>query len=338
MTAARRPLRGGDVVQVRSETELLATLGADGTLDGLPLMPEMLATCGQTFTVESRADTTCFYASLLDMDAAVHLTGAHCDGSAHGGCQANCFFFFKEEWLEPVVAPGAQLRAPQVRAGGNRAVLEAAVRQPGSPTGGPDERWSCQNTELRSAAKRIQHWDLRHFIRDVRRHTVSWWDVVRTFVPYVFDTYQAVSRRRFPRRLQINRGAALPAVHGTLTRTPVHQLNLQPGERVRVRDRAEIRSTVDASGRNRGLSFDVEMTPYCGQTRTVQRRVSRVIDDWTGEMLELGTECIVLEGAVCRGRYHGLCTRKTDTYWREIWLEREPTDQAPTPSERRNHP
>ena len=36
-------LRKGDLVEVRSEEEILRTLDADGKLDGLPFMPEMLA-------------------------------------------------------------------------------------------------------------------------------------------------------------------------------------------------------------------------------------------------------------------------------------------------------
>ena len=80
----------------------------------------------------------------------------------------------------------------------------------------------------------------------------------------------------------------------------------------------------------------MELTPYCGRPMRVDRRVTKVIDDWTGRMLLLAGDCIVLEGAVCRGLYHGLCTRKTDTYWREIWLDRlgEPPQVAgPTEAE-----
>jgi hypothetical protein len=338
LPAASRQLRAGDVVEVRSESEILATLDRNGTLDGLPFMPEMLASLGRRFTVENRADTSCFYSSLHDMDATVHLAGARCDGSAHGGCQANCLLFWKEEWLRPVrddAGPGPATREPVRRAGAASADLDRATHQPGSPLSGPDERWSCQNTQLRQAGKRIQHWDLRHFVRDVRNGTVSAWTVLRYLVPFLIDTYQGISRHKLPPWLRIRGGAAIPAVHGRLTRTPVERLDLRPGEQVRVRSRQEIRQTVDRSGRNRGLSFDVEMTPYCGRSMRVQRRVNRLIDDWTGRMVDLPTDCIVLDGAVCRGLYHGLCTRLTDTYWREIWLEREDAPLAVNTGETR---
>jgi hypothetical protein len=329
-----RQLRAGDVVEVRSEAEILATLDADGALDGLPFMPEMLASCGQQLRVENRADTSCFMGGLRGMDATVHLAAVRCNGSAHGGCQANCLLFWREEWLRPVGdaasnQPTPATREPVRRAGATRTDLDRATHQPGSPISGPDERWSCQNTELRQASKRIPHWDLRHFVRDVRNGTVSAGTALRYLLPYLIETYQGISRNRLPRWLLIRGGAKFPAVHGSLTKTPVKRLDLQPGEPVRVRTRQEIRQTVDRDARNRGLSFETEMTPYCGRSMRVDRRVNRIIDDWTGRMLNLSTPCIVLEGAVCKGLFHGLCTRRTDTYWREIWLERvaetEPT-------------
>ena len=321
-----RQLRVGDVVEVRSEAEILTTLDADGGLDGLPFMPEMLASCGTQFTVENRADTTCFWSGLRDMDAAVHLAGVRCDGSAHGGCQANCLIFWKEEWLRPVGDARNDrpaTREPVRRDGAARDDLERATHQPGSPTDGPNELWSCQNTQLREASKRIPAWDLRHFVRDVRNGTVSAGTVLRYLLPYLVEKFQGSCRAKLPRRLLIARGEVIPAVHGWLTKTPVKRLDLQPGEQVRVRSRQEIRQTLDRDARNRGLTFETEMTPYCGRSMQVARRVTQIIDEWTGRMVNLTADCIVLEGAVCKGLYHGMCTRRTDAYWREIWLERE---------------
>ncbi|MGH8948107.1 MAG: hypothetical protein ACRDXF_04535, partial [Acidimicrobiia bacterium] len=82
-----RPLRSGEIVQIKSAPEILATLDADGKLDGLPFMPEMLEYCGQTVTVYKRADRTCD-AILSDgqrrMQDAVFLTDLRCNGGAHG--------------------------------------------------------------------------------------------------------------------------------------------------------------------------------------------------------------------------------------------------------------
>ena len=45
-------LRVGDIVEVRSEAEILATLDENGRLESLPFMPEMLALCGRRFRVD----------------------------------------------------------------------------------------------------------------------------------------------------------------------------------------------------------------------------------------------------------------------------------------------
>src|SRR5262245_57076074 len=112
---AKRPaLRPGDWVEVRSEAEILATLDVEGTLDALPFMPEMTQFCGQRFRVRARADRTSMAKLWMRaMDDAVHLEGARCDGSAHGGCSRTCAVFWKEAWLRRV---------------DDRDVLPAAVR------------------------------------------------------------------------------------------------------------------------------------------------------------------------------------------------------------------
>ena len=52
-------LRPGEMVEVRSEAEILATLDAHGRLDGQPFMPEMVEYCGKQFRVYLRSDKTC---------------------------------------------------------------------------------------------------------------------------------------------------------------------------------------------------------------------------------------------------------------------------------------
>ena len=78
-------------------------------------------------------------------------------------------------------------------------------------------------------------------------------------------------------------------------------LDLQPGEWVRVKSREEIEATLTTGGANRGLHFDIEMLPFCGQTMQVSSRVQRIIDERNGEMLEFGSDCIKLENAMCSG-------------------------------------
>lgn len=327
---ARRPrrLRAGDLVEVRSAEEILATLGPDATVDGLPFQPEMLAYAGARLTVDKRADTTCFSGVVRRLESAVHLTGVRCDGSAHGGCQNGCLMYWKEEWLRPVdpragKAPGVRMAAPVQRAGCERADVVRAVHPPET---GPDgeELWSCQATQVRAATTRIPAWDLRHFVTDVRNRNLRWWTLVRSVPIYLVNVLQSHSRGHLPPWLRVAHGQPVPFVHGRLTRTPSISLDLEPGETVRIRSRKEIRETLDRRGRNRGLSFDIEMVPYCGQTRRVEKVITRFIDAWTGRMITPPRRSVVLEGTACQGRYHGLCQRQDLQFWREAWLTREP--------------
>jgi hypothetical protein len=53
--------------------------------------------------------------------------------------------------------------------------------------------------------------------------------------------------------------------------------------------------------------------------------VTRIINEATGELIELENPCIRLEGVVCNAWYSDrrlLCPRRITPYFREIWLER----------------
>ena len=98
---------------------------------------------------------------------------------------------------------------------------------------------------------------------------------------------------------------------------------LEQGSLVQVRSRAEIGGTLDASGKTRGLWFDREMLPFCGKTFTVKDRVERFIDEETGRLVELKSDCYILDGVVCSGdRSDGrwFCPRAIYPWWREAWL------------------
>ena len=104
-------LRVGEVVEVKSKEDILATLDETGAIDKLPFMPEMLAFCGKQLTVTRRADKSCDTVSatnkrLRRLENTVHLDDSRCDGSAHGRCQAECTLFWKEAWLRRVSRGG----------------------------------------------------------------------------------------------------------------------------------------------------------------------------------------------------------------------------------------
>jgi hypothetical protein len=320
-------LRVGEIVEVRNEAEILATLDARGELESLPFMPEMLQFCGRRFRVDKLAVKLCDTigsTGMYRMRNAVHLDGLRCDGQAHGGCQAGCLLYWKEAWLKRVPTDGDDQPAPApepAAPGRTRATLMAATRKEDAA---PDEeRFSCQATELlRAAPTRIPPWAAGQYVLDVRSGNASLLATVRAVAIGLFNEYQDLSRRFLPRPLRIRGGMRLPFIEGRLQRTPDGTLGLRPGELVRIKSKQEIVSTLDAKSSNRGLSFDPEMLWYCGRQARVLRRVERVIDERTGKLLQLKRPCIVLEDVTCRGQYHRGCPRADYPYWREVWLER----------------
>ncbi|HET9986335.1 MAG TPA: hypothetical protein VFQ38_22345 [Longimicrobiales bacterium] len=362
-------LRAGDLVEVRSEAEILASLDENGCIDGLPFMPEMLEYCGARVRVDKRADKTCDtidYTGNRRMRDAVHLEGMRCSGAAHGGCQAHCPFFWKEAWLKPVDdragAPARPRRAApdRPRAAGpapapaqprwDRARLMAATQRPGPD--GEAIRYRCQATELLAATTPMAWWDVRQYVRDVRSGNVGVMDVVRAASFRLFRRLiharwfrgYRLALRAYDRFQSWRGGPPYPLTAGTLARTPRQTLDLLPGELVRVKPLDAIRRTVDGRGRNRGLSFDPEMVRYCGSERPVLARVERLIDERTGAMVHLSSDCIILDGAVCRATCSHkrlFCPRQLYPFWREIWLERveRPAgDVEPAPRAREAEP
>jgi hypothetical protein len=333
-TAEPEPLdlRIGELVEVRSEREILATLDEHGRLDGLPFMPEMLRFAGRRVRVYKRAIKACDTignTGMYRMERAVHLEGARCDGHAHGGCQAACLLYWKDAWLKRLpdgdaagaAAPG-EGEEPAGAAGCTVATLQQATRVEDPASG--EQRFSCQATEMPKAAPvHIAGWDLRQYVEDVRVGNARPLPALRGLAIHLFNKFQAASGRVLPRRLRIHGGDQYPFLEGRLPgKTPKELLDLQPGELVEVKSKEEILQTLDKSGHNRGLRFDVEMLKYCGTRARVLSRVRQIVDEKTGRMIRFPGDCIILEGVVCTADYHQFCPRSIYPYWREIWLRR----------------
>jgi hypothetical protein len=322
----RLNLRVGELVEVRSEAEILATLDDNGELDALPFMPEMLQYCGQRFTVYKVAHKLCdtmTATGMRRMHDAVHLTGVRCDGQAHGGCQTACLIYWKEAWLQRVgpVANGDRSRAPAEPPRLTADDLQARTRRLGASNG--EELFSCQATELlRAAPELLPFRHLNQYAWDLRSGNVGILAVLRAFLAGLFNRLQGACTRFLPRRLWFRGGLRWGFVEGSLTKTPTGHTDLQPGEFVRIKPKAEIMRTLSKDLRNRGLGFEEEMARHCGREARVLRRVDRCIDEATGRMLQMKNPCIVLEGIVCEGAYSANCPRSIYAFWREIWLDR----------------
>lgn len=333
-------LSPGEIVRVRSAAEIFSTLDEHGRLDGMPFMPEMLKYCGRTLPVYKRADKTCDGHSLRRMKQTVHLSSIRCDGASHGGCQAACLMYWKEAWLERVEqgsangAPGPDARETVPDLDANERAFVTDTLLPATTTHdagevstqdageGKDLTYRCQATEIPNASTPIYWRHLGQYPRDVRNWGVL--KLLRGWLVDVFNTFQRVNRKFLPRLTLFRGGLYYPFVAGELVKgqTPSARLDLKPGDWVRIKSKDEILKTLDHSNRNRGLTFDVEMVPYCGRTARVFARVERLVDEHTGKMVDIKSDCIILGGVVCKADFHRSCTRSTYPYWREIWLEK----------------
>jgi len=325
-------LRAGEWVEIKSAADILATLDASQSLDGLPFMPEMLQYCGKRFRVYKSAHKTCDTIErylIRRMNNAVHLEGLRCDGAAHGGCQAGCLIFWKDAWLTRV--PDGRESADMPSAAADTASLFAATTHP--PVADAPVRYRCQATDLLKATTEVtrrDRFDPRFYVKDLTSGNVPLGDFIKFGILAIVNSFLLRWREwRYPDL----RGAAG-------AKTPSCNMNLQPGEMVQVRSKKEIMQTVNSGLRNRGLGFDVEMVPYCEKgTFKVLRRIEQIINEKTGEMMRMPNPCIVLDNVVCSGNYsHNrmFCPRAVYPYWREIWLRRinEPeTLEASSPQE-----
>ena len=98
-------LKLGELVEVKSEREILVTLDTNGRNRGLLWMRGMKDYCGKTYRVLRRVETILLESNgkLRKMRNTVLLEGVMCDGSEFYGCDRSCFQYWREVWLRRVV-------------------------------------------------------------------------------------------------------------------------------------------------------------------------------------------------------------------------------------------
>ena len=302
-------------------------------------MPEMFAFFGKRLRVSKRAHKTCDTVLPIRgrrMADSVHLE-TRCNGAAHGGCEAGCLIFWKEAWLKRV-SNGSQTSSSSLITDGG--CTEEDVARATQTSDGKDETdptYVCQATLLPSFTTDLSPWEISQYVEDYRSGNATLGQMARGFIYMGYNKFAnmktGIGLGRFLRWFYdvttgLRRGLPYPRRVGPIpigTRTPAADLQLQPGELVRVKSYDQILATCDQTCGNRGMKFDAEMVPYCGGTYRVHKRVTRIINEKTGKMLPMKTACIILEGVICEGRYSEcrlFCPRAIYPYWREIWLER----------------
>ena len=302
----RQTLLVGDTVTIRSLQEIRRTLDGSGCLDGLPFMAEMAGFCGQRARVFRRVDKIYDYGrtkSLRRLKGAVLLTGLRCDGSAHDGCQASCYLLWKEAWLS-LAAEDRSARDYR----GSRASMPSGV------TAASRGRYTCQYTQLANSSSPMTKWDIRQDFRPLIAGNVTLGAFCVAILTRLFNAVQT-----------LRNGAGYPGweIGSTRHNAQSTEQRLASGDTVRVLPISDIALTLNSRGRNRGLWFDRDMVRHCGRRYTILRRVERIIDDATGEMLELKTPSVVLDGAEASGEFLRFCAQHEYPLWREAWLSRE---------------
>jgi hypothetical protein len=322
MSAMSIPLRRGDSVQVRSPAEILATLDERGELEHMPFMPEMARLCGHRFNVTRRAEKVCDTIQKqgsLRLSDTVLLDDLRCDGEAHGGCQAECRYYWKEAWLTKI-EPGQSISTTDVGPNDLQRLLDRVSQDLCSQVvrdGKAVEIWRCQSTQLLQAMqRRLRIFDPEPYVREYTCGNV-------TFGQFLRITARAAVEES---AIKVGLIKAGPPLAGQAQPVAAEApLNLQPGELVQVKSREEIAATLDARGTNRGLWFDREMAYFCGGTYRVRRRVTHFIDEADGRMVRLKTDAVMLDDVYCGGNLspgRWFCPRGIYPYWREIWLRR----------------
>ena len=95
-----------------------------------------------------------------------------------------------------------------------------------------------------------------------------------------------------------------------------------PGDRVRIKTRQEIQSSLDNWDELKGCGFMEEMWPYCGSEQTIFKRVGRFLDERDYRVKQV-RGIYLLEGIICGGTVDfGPCDRSCFFFWREEWLEK----------------
>lgn len=344
--------RTGDLVDVRSAEEVLATLDQDGCCDGMPFMPEMLQYCGKRYRVGAVAHKTCDMIGQPGtgrrVHSAVHLAGLRCDGLAHDGCQAECNLFWKDEWLR--LADGTRtdlIRPDGLKQEGATECTEAQLCSKTCQTseeGGGSPRYFCQATHMYKATFPLTWWDPRQYLFDIVTGNCSVRRVVRVIflaslrrmlarVPFGYRLFKSFQDRM---HLWLS-GRNTPSLNAKVpdgVQTPTCRQNFRPGDYVRIKTQAEIEETLNSRSRNRGLTFDFEeMAVYCGRIVRVKKAVTKIIEEPTGKMLLMKEPCIMLDGVVCNSEYARTrlnCPRAIPSYWREVWLEKVAEHELPS--------
>jgi len=290
-------LRAGDIVQVLSENEILATLDKSGTLQGLSFSEGMRKYCGKRCRVLKQVSKIVVEGvGIGRINHTVILEKATCDGEAFDGCRKTCLLLWKEDWLKKIEnKPEEKQSKGMIFGTGSSNCVNAGFS-------------ACQSINLFKAISPLPAGRGRVllYLADIKSGSYSLLEVLRVIFNHTVKGFL------------LRENTVYTVKPGT---TPTSTLSLQPGELVEVKGREEIQATLDLNGKNRGLLFTPEMIKYCGRRYRVLQRLDKMYVEEKGIMRRIANT-VLLDGVTCDGTAHCGCLRTCYCMFREIWLKR----------------
>ncbi len=303
----------GDWVEVKSWHEIQATLDDTGSLRKLPFMPEMLPMCGRRARVFRCVHRIFDYRKtrrMRHLDDAVLLVGALCDGSSHGECEAACHTLWRSAWLRRINPEIDERERTSVVAAPVPAPPSRTLSEPLIATGTAGPNYVCQLTRLHDASRAIGGARASQLLLPLISGNVTRGAFVVGWLTYLFNEVQ-----------ELRQGVGFPAFEAQVPIEPASAADdLRAGDQVIVRSSGQIRSTLNDQLMHRGLWFEPDMLKHCGQCRTIQAPVTRLIDIVTGEMRTMKTPAYILEGVHFSGERQLFNAQFEPLFWRAAWL------------------
>lgn len=109
------------------------------------------------------------------------------------------------------------------------------------------------------------------------------------------------------------------------------QKNLAVGQSVMVQNRAHISQTL-INNKTKGLWYDQDMVRFCGNASVVKQRITQIIHEASGKMLQMKTPSWILHDIMATGEFHRLCPQHEYIFWREEWLKLQTAPLEPLKS------
>ena len=182
-------------------------------------------------------------------------------------------------------------------------------------------RFVCQMTEIQAASTQLRWRSVRHYWRDLWMGNCRFFPLVVSVGVRLFNIIQLrLGRPKWPVLAPANSEAIPHQSHG-----------LRPGQMVRMKSKHAIELTLNGKLRDRGLEFGEDMLFYCGGSYRVAASINRIVHEGNGRPLQFKQPSMLLEGVTAIGGTF-LNPQNEFYFWREIWLDPEPTPRDEGPS------